>query len=725
MSNPKQFIDALPIPLLVVSPSLEIAYMNAQSSRVLSGDGKEARIAALIDLVTSPDMGMGETKWKVLGDRTMVAVEKADAGFLDPVAWSGHTLLAFLPLKTFDVFDDVDAGIYSIGPDGHSFLYLNDTAARIFEYSSPRELLQHTKGSVKPLYVSPPAYEQFMDRLSREGTLQNHPMRMRTRSGREITILVTVKRIHENGKLVRRDGVFTHVEDYDLLQLVRTLPTGAYEVEYQGPKRDIPIITVCNREFATMFGFPGPAEVQNKVDIRDLYADVMDARKFEKEFRESAVKEEVLIGRFVRVKRQDDGHQFWISVNCVHRGDKANPGGRVGTIQDISPLMMTGGLVDAKRVRELIHTFGAPVSSLRGIVKHTHREVMRLMERDGMRGTAPIHVFRREWEPDPKSELQNIVGIIDALYENLKSLDGAARNLAPVFEGPGQERDRDRLDRARKELEYYLKESDPGSRLRDRAFLFHSRWPVLAIQEIVEALRVEAGDEGRSGDGVPLDEISKILHRLDLLTLLYLATISRSEVAMTLLETHNLREYLIGSRAARRPPEFHPVDLEDLLLRAVYAFAPEAACKGLEIRIKTGGSVVADGVEHLLSRMVAYILDNAIKYSFEREGFIRVSLSENLGNAWISVENFGVGMTREEIDTGKLFELGRRGDLAWDRNREGSGIGLAEVKRIADIHNGSVNLESKASGTGPVPRAIPHKNTVTVRLNTRRSRTHG
>ncbi|MBV9580204.1 MAG: hybrid sensor histidine kinase/response regulator [Chloroflexi bacterium] len=92
-----------------------------------------------------------------------------------------------------------------------------------------------------------------------------------------------------------------------------------------------------------------------------------------------------------------------------------------------------------------------------------------------------------------------------------------------------------------------------------------------------------------------------------------------------------------------------------------------------------------------LARVLDNLLDNAVKYS-PRGGTVEVCVWTQAADATLSVADHGVGIP--EADLPHIFERFRRG-----RNVEGripgSGIGLAGVQRIVELHGGTMAVESQ------------------------------
>jgi CheY-like chemotaxis protein len=95
--------------------------------------------------------------------------------------------------------------------------------------------------------------------------------------------------------------------------------------------------------------------------------------------------------------------------------------------------------------------------------------------------------------------------------------------------------------------------------------------------------------------------------------------------------------------------------------------------------------------------VVANLLNNAAKYTPEG-GQIRLSATAAEGYATISVEDNGSGIEPELLP--RVFELFVQGERGLDRSQGGLGIGLTLVKRLVEMHGGSVEAHSAGPGKG-------------------------
>jgi PAS domain S-box-containing protein len=101
-----------------------------------------------------------------------------------------------------------------------------------------------------------------------------------------------------------------------------------------------------------------------------------------------------------------------------------------------------------------------------------------------------------------------------------------------------------------------------------------------------------------------------------------------------------------------------------------------------------------------LAQCVGNVLHNAVKFT-EPGGRIEVSVRAEegqTGQAVVSVRDTGLGMDPETME--RLFEPFSQADSGIDRSRGGLGLGLALVKRLIELHGGTVAAHSEGLGRG-------------------------
>ena len=98
-----------------------------------------------------------------------------------------------------------------------------------------------------------------------------------------------------------------------------------------------------------------------------------------------------------------------------------------------------------------------------------------------------------------------------------------------------------------------------------------------------------------------------------------------------------------------------------------------------------------------LVQALTNLLNNAAKYT-NPGGHIDVSATRRDGKAVLRVHDDGAGISRELAP--RIFDLFAQGEQPLDRSVGGLGIGLTVVKRIAELHGGSVSVRSEGQGSG-------------------------
>jgi len=90
--------------------------------------------------------------------------------------------------------------------------------------------------------------------------------------------------------------------------------------------------------------------------------------------------------------------------------------------------------------------------------------------------------------------------------------------------------------------------------------------------------------------------------------------------------------------------------------------------------------------------MAANLLSNAIKFTPDG-GRITIKAGEEGEIVWFEVEDTGIGIPKDKLDM--IFERFHQVDDALNKNREGTGLGLAMVKQLTRIHTGKVTVQSR------------------------------
>jgi CheY-like chemotaxis protein len=140
------------------------------------------------------------------------------------------------------------------------------------------------------------------------------------------------------------------------------------------------------------------------------------------------------------------------------------------------------------------------------------------------------------------------------------------------------------------------------------------------------------------------------------------------------------------------------VDLGAVLRTAVETSRPliEAAGHALTTTLPPQPLFV-DGDPVRLAQVFANLLNNAAKYT-EPGGQIWLTAERQGSDAFVSVRDTGLGIPPEMLGT--VFELFTQVDRTLEKAQGGLGIGLTLVRRLTEMHGGSVEARSEGPGRG-------------------------
>lgn len=208
--------------------------------------------------------------------------------------------------------------------------------------------------------------------------------------------------------------------------------------------------------------------------------------------------------------------------------------------------------------------------------------------------------------------------------------------------------------------------------------------------------------------------------------------VSEIESNATLL-LNMVNNILVISKHAAKKDELlpEPVDFVDLAQFVRKALVPIAEGKDVRLSCSVAPDVPLSMADwEKLRRILENLVNNAIKYT-HRGGFVRLTIGFESGEeanhghgnhpgthvpddedaapaGWIvmRVADDGMGIAPEELD--QIFELYKQAGQSANRRYRGTGLGLAVVRDLAELHGGTVTVESRVKEGSTFTVRIPY-----------------
>jgi len=300
-----------------------------------------------------------------------------------------------------------------------------------------------------------------------------------------------------------------------------------------------------------------------------------------------------------------------------------------------------------------------------------------------------------------------VVGVVQVMADaesvysagDLELLEGISLLLAVALENArlfalAQEEieERRRTEEALRIIEEHLREAN----VRKDEFLatlgHELRNPLNPIKSAIELLRRKGTNDADQEWGHDLidRQVSHLAHLID--DLLDVSRISQGKLEL-------------------RP---RPIDVNEVVARAIESMRPAVEATAPKLTLKpSDGTLYLNADPVRLAQIFSNLLDNAAKYS-GTGGRIEVEVMRQNDEALIAITDNGAGIAAEHLP--RLFDLFYQADRSMGRAQGGLGIGLTLVKRLVEMHGGSILAKSEGLGSGsrfevrmPLLTSDPHR----------------
>ena len=253
---------------------------------------------------------------------------------------------------------------------------------------------------------------------------------------------------------------------------------------------------------------------------------------------------------------------------------------------------------------------------------------------------------------------------------------GASKVARDITERKRAEAERRRLEDDLRKLAADLSEADHRKNEFLATLSHELRNPLAPLSHTLEILKRGGGDEAtlRRSFEIMERQLGHLVRLVD-----------------DLLDLNRITHNRIELRKER-------VELRSVIDQALHTIRPLVESARHEMTVVWSPEPLfldADPVR--LSQVFGNLLHNACKYT-SPGGRIRVTSKRQGSEAVVTIEDDGMGIPPDQLDS--IFEMFTQVERSLDRSQGGLGIGLTLVKRLVELHGGSVAAKSAGEGLG-------------------------
>lgn len=535
----------------------------------------------------------------------------------------------------------------------------NRDFAHLLNYGSPADIKGHSLGDY---FWEPDKAALFLEEINRHPHVENRQVRMRRNDGAMVIVQMDCIGIAGAGEgLARIKGTVRDVT-FEIIQ--HDLPVGLFLVNTDQKGEEI--ISRANLTFAHIHGYDSPEDIFSR-PIREFHTNATAYRNFIEELNKAANNHQPLLDYYMEIQdRQGKKRNIVANVRYV---TEANQHLRVGAVYDVTDHVRGHTRTLEADFSSVLHTYIATINGLRD----TLTMLMKAHGQDLQKDETHIDRIRAAAETvRAKKRLEEALGELSRIAEE-RSIDDPGLARLP-------------------KLAQKLSTGDTAAdKEKDNAAL--SRRILLEIRKGLDNLRLQT---------LPRELLRNIRAEVDellRLTSMISLSISLDELNERIPDFYYFRDYLRRGEIVQQ--EFKSANLVPIVTDAARFLEEFAAIRRVDVVLQFNqrDNIPVLCHRNSLNRAFHNLLHNAIKYSWtkgqDRQPWVNVRIEKKGDSVEILVENWGVPIRREELDTGTVFQFGKRGRESEDRGRSGTGIGLYDAQDIISKHGGSLRLTSE------------------------------
>lgn len=592
------------------------------------------------------------------------------------------------------IFENASEGIYQTTPEG-KFIDANPSFVNILGYSSREELLSEINDIEKMLYVYPQQRDELKLALEKQGSFHSDDVYLYKKDKQIICVSETSHKVSDQeGRLLYYEGTIQditqrkqaeealRISENKYKNIFNNAPVGIYQSDLAGNFLSV------NDQLVRILDYSSQKELLTKSLTADIY--------FNHEERERLIAKYEPVGSAADIEikwKKKDGTPIWIQLTSTAIKDSS---GKTlffdGFVRDISDrkkaeleIMKLSDAVSQSPASILITDINGSITyvndTFEEVTGYSLEEVYMKNPKLLQSGLTSKEKYNdlwntilsgKTWRGELLNKKKN--GELyweDSLISPVKDNEGNIINYLAVKQDITEKK------KTLEELVAAKKQAEISEQLKTEflAQMSHEiRTPLNIIMSNISFIKEEASS-------LLSGESSELFESIDL---------SSKRIIRTVDLILNMSELQTGSFRAM----FVTVDLDkEILKEVIKEFSGFAAFKGLELSYKMEAQrtfVTAD--RYSLMQIFVNLIDNAITYT--KNGSVWVTIkNEKPDNIVVSVKDTGIGMSQDfKLH---MFEPFVQEEHGYSRKFEGSGLGLALVKKYCEINNATIEVESE------------------------------
>ena len=164
-------------------------------------------------------------------------------------------------------------------------------------------------------------------------------------------------------------------------------------------------------------------------------------------------------------------------------------------------------------------------------------------------------------------------------------------------------------------------------------------------------------------------------------------------------------------------------NVKQIIEKSAELYKFKANEKGLKFNMKLEDTPMVHADPTSLSKVISDVIDNAIKYT--EEGFVNITsdYDSERNEVFIKIRDTGVGIDENYLP--KVFEAFRQESLGYSRAYQGAGLGLPLAKRLLQLMDGNIKIDSKKNEGTNVFITLPTKEKAMNKVSHQRDSSSG